>query len=194
MNFRSAKFITSAVGREGWPDDNLPEVVMIGRSNVGKSTLINLLVTQKIAKVSSRPGHTKTLNFFLIDKKMRLVDAPGHGYAGVSRSTQSDFHAMMGEYLAERTNLKGAIVLLDGRREPSEDDQYLYKTLLENEIKIVIVITKSDKLNQSLKVQVAKNVKATFPEFDINELVYSSTKTTKWIDQVHKIIGGLISK
>lgn len=192
MNFKSAKFITSAVSQEGWPDDNLPEVVMIGRSNVGKSTLINLLVTQKIAKVSSRPGHTKTLNFFLIDKKMRLVDAPGHGYAGVSRSTQSDFNRMMGEYLEKRETLKGAIVLLDGRREPTDDDQFLYHTLQENNIKTVIVITKSDKLNQSLKSQVVKNIKSTFPTFNLNELIYSSTKTTKWIDQLQNVIGGLI--
>jgi GTP-binding protein len=194
MNFRSAKFITSAVRQEGWPDDNLPEVIMIGRSNVGKSTLINLLVTQKIAKVSSRPGHTKTLNFFEIDKKMRLVDAPGHGYAGVSRSTKSEFNSMMGEYLEKRTNLKGAIVLLDGRREPTEDDLFLYATLRENKVKTLIVITKSDKLNQSLKAAIVKNIKATFPTYDTKDLIYSTTKATRWIEQLQNVIGGLISK
>lgn len=190
MNFRKVKFITSAVASDGWPEDNLPEVVMIGKSNVGKSTLINLLVGQKIAKVSSTPGHTKTLNFFEIDQKLRLVDAPGHGFASRSKNVASGFNVMMSEYLSKREKLKAAIILLDGRREISEDDQVLYQLILENELKVLLVITKSDKLNQSIKAKIVKEVNEKFPNYNQKEIIYTAVNKPQSIVNLQaKIIG-----
>ena len=174
MNFRKVKFITSAIEAQGWPEANLPEVVLIGKSNVGKSTLINLLVNQKIAKVSGSPGHTKTLNFFEIDQKLRLVDAPGHGFAGTSKSIQNRFNTMMSEYLSNRKKLKAAIILLDGRRDISEDDLNIHQILKTNSIKTLIVITKADKLNQSLKAKINKEIKNKLNEVTSNDVIFVS--------------------
>jgi GTP-binding protein len=192
MNFRKVKFITSAVNHSSWPEDKLPEVVLIGKSNVGKSSLINLLVAQKIAKVSSRPGHTTTLNFFEIDAKMRIVDAPGHGFASGSKQRLSSFTTMMSEYLSERKQLKGALILLDGRREINQDDLELYKLLKANKIPILLVITKSDKLNQSLKAKILKNINEEFGQLSKNEIVLTSTLEVKSILNLQNIINGLV--
>lgn len=192
MNFRKVKFITSAVNQSGWPEDNLPEIVMIGKSNVGKSTLINLLVGQKIAKVSSSPGHTKTLNFFEIDNKFRLVDAPGHGYAGTSRKITSKFNEMMSEYLSNRKKLKSVIILLDGRREVSQDDLLLYQVSVENGLNIVLVITKSDKLNQSLKAKITKELNSKFEGYLQKNIIFTSSSDTKTITNLQSKILAVI--
>jgi len=136
---------------EGWIDDEMKEVLFVGRSNVGKSSLINALTNNnKMAKVASAPGKTRLLNFFDINNgQFRLVDAPGYGYAKISRQQQRAFEKMMVDYLTKRDNLMFVAMLVDLRREPSEEDDMMYSFLKFNEIPVVLIGTKLDKLKRN---------------------------------------------
>jgi len=147
----NGKFIKSAASMEGWIDDEMKEVLFVGRSNVGKSSLINALTNNnKMAKVASAPGKTRLLNFFDINNgQFRLVDAPGYGYAKISRQQQRAFEKMMVDYLTKRDNLMFVAMLVDLRREPSEEDDMMYSFLKFNEIPVVLIGTKLDKLKRN---------------------------------------------
>ncbi len=137
----------SAVRRSQYPTDNKPEYLLVGRSNVGKSSFINTLINRKnYARTSATPGKTQTINFYLVNEEFYLVDAPGYGFAALSRAKQKKFGLMMEDYLQNRPNLKQVFMLIDFRRKPSEDDLMMYDFLKHYKIPVTIVATKTDKV------------------------------------------------
>lgn len=150
MIIRSAKFICSAVTPEHYPPADLPEVAFAGRSNVGKSSLINkILNRKKLVRTSKTPGRTQLLNFFEINEIYRFVDLPGYGYAKVPAEVQKRWRPMVETYLTSRSNMRGMVLLLDIRREPSKEDLNLWHWLQTMSIEVVTVITKVDKLSRN---------------------------------------------
>ena len=143
-------FLKSAFQEKHYPPPDRPEIAFAGRSNVGKSTLINVLVNRKgIARTSSRPGRTQALNFFLVENRFYLVDLPGYGYARVPFAVKKSWGNMVETYLRKRPNLKAVVVILDIRRDPSSGDKDLLNWLKKYKIGVVLVLTKSDKLSKS---------------------------------------------
>ena len=150
MIIRSAKFVGSAVTPEQYPPADLPEVAFAGRSNVGKSSLINkILNRKKLVRTSKTPGRTQLLNFFEINELYRFVDLPGYGYAKVPAEVQKRWRPMVETYLTSRLNMRGMVLLLDIRREPSREDLNLWHWLQKMSIKVLTVITKVDKLSRN---------------------------------------------
>ena len=150
LDFRKTKFATSAAAYKQYPTTRFPEVAIVGRSNVGKSSLLNMLCEQKnLARVSKTPGRTQLINFFSIDEKAYLVDLPGYGYADVPESIQSQWDTMMHDYLAKREQLLGLLLLLDIRRTPSEHDMMMFDWCMERELPVLIILTKSDKVGRN---------------------------------------------
>ena len=130
MKIKSSEFIISAVKREQYPDDNLPEIAFVGRSNVGKSSIINSLTNRRgLAKVSQTPGKTRLINFFLLNKDFYLVDLPGYGYAKVSKKEKASWGATIERYLLNRGPLKKVVLLVDCRHKPTADDVQMYAGL-----------------------------------------------------------------
>jgi GTP-binding protein len=149
MKIKSAKFITSAVDPSAYPKDNLPQIVFAGRSNVGKSSFINSMLNIKnLARVSQTPGKTRLLNFFLINEQFYFVDIPGYGYAKASKVQLLDFAKMIEEYFASG-NISLGVLLLDSRRIPSEDDLLMYDYFKATNKKLLIILTKADKLSNN---------------------------------------------
>lgn len=148
MIIRSADFVISNSKVEGCPTPKLPEYAFIGRSNVGKSSLINMLTSRaKLAKTSGRPGKTQLINHFLINQDWFLVDLPGYGYARASKEQRKDFSRLISEYVGGRSNLMNLFVLVDIRLEPQRADEDFFRWLGENAVPFVIVFTKCDKLS-----------------------------------------------
>jgi len=167
INFTEATFIKSASKKSEAPGKNLPEVLLCGRSNVGKSSFINALCSKKkLAFTSSKPGHTRLLNYYEIDSKFYLVDAPGYGYAKGGIDLDKLFMQTMEDYLVDNPNLKLVVFLLDSRRELSEDDVNLINYVNERGIPCFAVITKVDKVNQSEKAKLEKHLKEVNLYFD----------------------------
>ncbi len=147
MKINSVNLVISAVRRSQYPTDEKPEYLLVGRSNVGKSSFINTLINRKnYARTSATPGKTQTINFYLVNDEFYLVDAPGYGFAALSRSKQKKFGLMMEDYLQNRPNLKQVFMLIDFRRRPSEDDLMMYNFLKHHKIPVTIVATKTDKV------------------------------------------------
>lgn len=150
MKITSAEFIKSAVWPPQYPPATLPEIAFVGRSNVGKSSLMNTLVGRKqLAKTSQTPGRTQLINFFSINKAMSFVDLPGYGFARVPRSVKKDWGDMIETYLRERQNLAMVVFILDLRRDPSDDDLSLLDWLEYYRIPFTVILTKSDKLSNN---------------------------------------------
>src|ERR1700704_5982197 len=137
--------------RHGWrPESSLPEVAFAGRSNVGKSSLLNSLVRRKsFARVSRTPGRTREINFFRVNNNFVLVDLPGYGYARISKAKKAEWRPMIESYLRRTTQLRGIVLLLDIRREPSEDDRAMLDFLADLGVPTIVALTKADKLNKS---------------------------------------------
>lgn len=147
MKIKSAEFVMSNSDVEKCPKDKLPEYAFIGRSNVGKSSLINMLMLRKnLAKTSGRPGKTQLINHFIINKKWYLVDLPGYGYARVSKSSKKVFQKFITNYFSKRVQLVLAFVLIDCRHEPQKVDLEFMQWMGENQIPFSIVFTKADKM------------------------------------------------
>lgn len=146
MNTSTAVFLRSAPDLVSCPDDDQPEFAFSGRSNVGKSSLLNMLVGKRdLAKVSATPGHTKHLNFFNINGRWRLVDMPGYGYAEVARKDRARFNQSVSDYLMDRPNLRCLFALIDASLPPQEIDLEFMEFLVDNEVPFVLVFTKMDK-------------------------------------------------
>ena len=149
MKISSVEMKISAVRISQYPEDNLPEFLLVGRSNVGKSSFINTLIHRKnFARTSSRPGKTQTLNFYLVNENFYLVDVPGYGYALTSKKTQEKFGKMIEDYLANRENLKHVFMLVDFRHKPTKDDVLMYNYLKYYHLPVTIVATKIDKISK----------------------------------------------
>ena len=182
---KNVKFVISSPSKDNWIVDEKNELVILGKSNVGKSTFLNRITNNSsLAKVSSTPGRTRLLNFFDVDNRYRLVDAPGYGYAQVNKSHDYEFSKMMDEYFSSRSNLKGAIFLLDSRREISEDDQLLFNMLIDYSLPFIIVATKVDKLNQSDLSKLDKKIIEGLGLLSDSKIIHSSINKDKWIDEV----------
>ena len=157
MKITSAEYIISAMRISQYPTDGLPEFMLVGRSNVGKSSFINTITNnKKMAKVSNTPGKTRNLNFYLLNNSFYLVDVPGYGYASVSKKEQRKFGLMIEEYLENRPNLARVFMLVDVRHKPSESDVLMYKYLKYYNLPVTVIATKADKLSKN-KLEKAKN-------------------------------------
>ncbi len=148
---RNVEFIGGMAETTGWrPESTLPEVVFAGRSNVGKSSLLNSLVRRKsFARVSRTPGRTREINFFRINNQFVLVDLPGYGYARISKARKAEWRPLIESYLRRTTQLRGLVLLLDIRREPSDDDRAMLDFLSQLEIPTLVALTKTDKLTRA---------------------------------------------
>ena len=179
MKITSATFICSNISYISCPKDNLKEYAFTGRSNVGKSSLINSLVNNRgLAKTSSKPGKTQLINHFLINKDWYLVDLPGYGYAKTSKKKRAEFRGMINTYLQKRKNLICLFLLLDPRHKPQEIDKNFMRWLGENAIPFVIVFTKSDKLSKSeIKENISKYKQELLLEWNsLPEIFITSSK------------------
>ena len=160
INFANATFIKSCPNRLEKPQGQKPEVLIVGRSNVGKSSLINALTQKKkLAFTSSKPGHTRLLNYYDIDNRFYLVDAPGYGYAKGGIDLDQLFYEMMESYFTDNYELKLVLVLLDARRELTPDDLEIIDYVKQNNINFAVVVTKLDKVNQKEKAALNKHLK-----------------------------------
>ena len=147
ITFQKAELVVSAPDKKSWPDTTLPEIVLAGRSNVGKSSFINTMCNRKkLAYVGNTPGKTRLLNFFNLDDRYMFVDVPGYGYANISKKQLLLFGQMMEDYFAERSQKKGLVILVDSRHKPTEDDHTMLEFARYYEIPVALVATKIDKL------------------------------------------------
>lgn len=152
MKINSVNLEVSAVRRSQYPTDNKPEFLLVGRSNVGKSSFINTIINRKnFARTSSNPGKTQTINFYLVNDAFYLVDAPGYGFANLSKAKQKKFGLMMEDYLVNRPNLKCVFMLVDFRHKLSNDDIMMYNFLKYYKLPVFIVATKTDKIGVTLQ-------------------------------------------
>ena len=190
MKITSVDFITSAVRRSQYPTDDKPEFLLVGRSNVGKSSFINTLVNRKsVARISSIPGKTQTLNFYLINKSFYLVDVPGYGFAKVSKKLKNKFGIIIEDYLKERDNLKQVFMLVDFRHKPTEDDVLMYNYLKYYNIPVTIIATKTDKVSRNSYDKNIKIIKETLNLIDTDDLIlFSVVSKTGKIDVHDKIL------
>lgn len=188
MQIESVNEPIIAVRRSQYPDDNKSEFLLVGRSNVGKSSFINTLIERKnFARTSSKPGKTQTLNFYLVNDAFYLVDVPGYGYASVSKDTQKKFGLMIEEYLKSRENLKHVFMLIDYRHKPTEDDVLMYEFLKYYNLDITIVATKYDKVSKNGRIKQDKLIKDTL-KFNDSEFITFSTVTKKGRSEVLSIL------
>jgi len=150
MEIKSAEFVSSFVSYKDCPKSEMPEYAFVGRSNIGKSSLINMLLEKKkLAKTSQSPGKTQLINQFIVNESWHLVDLPGYGYAKVAKSKRKDFNKLINEYILHRDNLMCLFVLLDSRHEPQKNDLGFMRWLGENQVPFAMVFTKVDKISGS---------------------------------------------
>ena len=147
INIHNAKFTISAVNEKQFPNDNLPEIVFVGRSNVGKSSILNALLNRKnLAYVGNTPGKTREINFFNIDEKLYFVDLPGYSYATMSKSEMMRISKVIESYISKRKNIALVVMLVDIRHKPTKDDKLMYDFLINSNLNFIIVPTKADKV------------------------------------------------
>lgn len=188
MRFINAKFIKSASKKDEFIFDDLPQIAIVGRSNVGKSSLINLLTNNsKMAKTSSTPGRTRLVNYFNINNQFYLVDLPGYGYHKASKNIASSWDAVMNDYFVDNEKLKLVFVLLDARIEPTELDKQMLDYLAEHEIPAVIIITKTDKISRS---EVFQNMAKISKEIRFNKdlIVATSALKKQGVERIESLI------
>lgn len=179
MNVNNVELIAVAVKKEQYPEMELPEIAFVGKSNVGKSSLINCMVNRKaLARTSSSPGKTRTINFYNVENIVNFVDLPGYGYARASKSEIQKWGKMIEDYLLKREQLKSIIMLIDIRHEPSQNDKMMYDWLKHYGYQIIIVATKSDKLKRS---QLNKHISLISKSLQIekNEILIPFSSQTK---------------
>ena len=188
----SALFTACITSKDGLPDDNMPIIALVGRSNVGKSSLINTIANRReLARTSSMPGKTLTINFYNFNDQFYIVDLPGYGYAKASKVTRQRIQGMMNEFFAESKNLKGVIQILDTRHKPSSLDIQMHQWLRDQKFNYLAVITKTDKLSNQMAIKMKKTI---LKEMGLNfALSFSSQSLTgkdDFLDAVEKILAG----
>ncbi len=189
MKTVAAEFVKSAFSLKDCPAGKLPEVALAGRSNVGKSSLLNRLVNRKgLARVSNTPGRTRMINFFLVNGAVYLVDLPGYGYARVPVKMKLDWGEGISEYLKKRENLAGVALLLDIRHGPTDLDLQLYQWLCLEKLPVVLVATKVDKLSKSQALNRAIHIRKTLGLEDEKPLVSFSSKTGQGVEELWRLI------
>ncbi|WP_088068382.1 ribosome biogenesis GTP-binding protein YihA/YsxC [Gottfriedia luciferensis] len=178
MKVTTADIVISAVRPNQYPDTQFPEIALAGRSNVGKSSFINKMLNRKaLARTSSKPGKTQTLNFFLINEQLFYVDVPGYGYAKVSKKEREAWGKMIETYITTREQLRAVILLVDLRHSPTEDDVMMYDFLKHYGIPVIIVATKADKIPKGKWDKHAKVVRETLQIEEGDELILFSSET-----------------
>lgn len=192
MKITSAEFTKSAFNQAHWLNEGLPEIAFLGRSNVGKSSLLNSLLQRKgLARTSNTPGRTQSINFFFINESFYFADLPGYGYAKVSKTMREDWGKMAEEYLAERRELVLSIQLIDSRHEPTRLDKQLHEWLIHHHKNHFIVATKADKLSSNKLKSSLKEIERVLPESKV--IAYSSLNG-KGRDEVWREIANSLEK
>ncbi len=194
MNIRDAQFITSAADGGGYPPPGLPEIAFAGRSNVGKSSLINTLVNRKrLVKTSNTPGRTQLINFFSVNDAMVLVDLPGYGYAKVPEAVRRKWGPMITAYLSDRETLRGVVLILDIRRIPTTEDREMLSWLIHGGLPLLPVLTKADKLSKTQAMRQRKAI-AEAISLPADDFTLFSAKTRLGREQVWESIGALLTE
>lgn len=189
MKIETSNLEVIAIRTSQYPRDNKPEFLLVGRSNVGKSSFINTMIGRKnYAKTSATPGKTQTLNFYLCNNSFYLVDVPGYGYASVSKATQKKFGLMIEEYLKTRSNLKNVFMIIDGRNKPTENDVLMYNYLKYYNIPVTIIANKYDKISVNNREKTLKNITNILKLNEDDKIVYFSSVNKKGRDEVGKVI------
>jgi GTP-binding protein len=178
MNVTKAEIVISAVKPEQYPVGNLPEFALAGRSNVGKSSFINKMVNRKnLARTSSKPGKTQTLNFYLINESLYFVDVPGYGFARVSKKEREAWGKMMETYFTTREQLRAVVLIIDLRHPPTKDDVMMYEFLKHYDIPTIVIATKADKVPKGKWQKHGKVVRETLKMAAGDELILFSAET-----------------
>lgn len=194
MNVTDAQLVISAVSKKQYPNEPLPEIALAGRSNVGKSSFINRMIQRKsLARTSSKPGKTQTLNFYKINNELFFVDVPGYGYAKVSKSEREKWGRMMEEYFTQRETLRATVLLIDMRHPPTEDDIIMYDFLKHYEIPVIVICTKLDKVNRSKRQKHLKIIKEDLDLHPDDPIIPFSSETGEGKDEAWKALMKYIS-
>lgn len=189
MKIETVELKSIAVRTSQYPEDQKPEFLLVGKSNVGKSSFINSLIARKnFAHTSATPGKTQTLNFYLVNDEFYLVDVPGYGYAAVAQDIQKKFGMMIEEYLINRKNLKRVFLLVDFRHKPSEDDLLMYNFLKYYKLDVTIVATKYDKVGQKEQSKCDKALNEAFELRENDNIVKFSSVTKKGREEIYSLI------
>ena len=189
MKIDSSELTNIAVRTSQYPEEKYSEFLLVGKSNVGKSSFINTILSRKnFARTSSTPGKTQTLNFYLVNNNFYLVDVPGYGYANVSKSVQKKFGLMIEEYITNRKSLKLVFMLIDFRHKPGENDILMYNYLKYYNIPVCIIATKYDKVKASLKEKNEKLIRSTLNINESDSLILFSSITKKGKEEVYRQI------
>jgi len=189
MQIKKAEFLTSGVDFDSFPEEGVPEFVFCGRSNVGKSSFINMLVNRKsLARTSSNPGKTQTINFYHINESFYFVDVPGYGYAKVSKSMRATFGKMIESYMKDRKSLRVVFLLVDFRHKPSEDDIMMYKFLKYYNRKVVVIATKSDKVKNSERRGCKETIINALELQDEDRLIITSSEKREGLGEVLTVL------
>ncbi len=193
MVIKESKLDIMASRRSQYPTSNYPEFLLVGRSNVGKSSFINtMLMRKELAYTSSKPGKTQTLNFYLINSEFYFIDAPGYGYAAVDKKTQAKFGKLIEEYLENRKELKRVFMLVDMRHKPSEDDVLMYNYLKYYNLPVTIIVTKADKVGNSKKERQLKLITNTLDLVVGDDIVVFSSVTGDGREELLKKLEDLV--
>ena len=189
MKINSVMLETIANRESQYPTDNKKEFLLVGRSNVGKSSFINTILNKRgLARTSATPGKTQTINFYLANNTFYIVDVPGYGYAATSKEVQKKFGMMIEEYLKNRDNLQRVFLLVDSRHKIMEDDLLMFNFIKYHNLDVTIVATKCDKLKQSDRAKLDSKFNEAFELANNDNIVYFSSVTKEGKDMVHKII------
>ena len=189
MKIDSVELKKIAVRQSQYPDESIPEFLLVGRSNVGKSSFINALIGRKnFAHTSSKPGKTQTLNFYLVNHQFYIVDVPGYGYANLSKDQTKKIGLMIEEYLKSRRNILQVFLLIDYRHKPTEDDVLMYEFLRYYNIKTTIVATKYDKVGASTYAKQNKLIRETMKLLPEEEVILFSSITKKGREEIYKVM------
>ena len=189
MKIETSNLEVIAIRTSQYPTDNKPEFLLVGRSNVGKSSFINTMIGRKnYAKTSATPGKTQTLNFYLCNNSFYLVDVPGYGYASVSKATQKKFGLMIEEYLKTRSNLKNVFMIIDGRNKPTENDVLMYNYLKYYNIPVTIIANKYDKISVNNREKTLKNITNILKLNEDDKIIYFSSVNKKGRDEVGRLL------
>ena len=196
MKIRSAEITMSAINRSQYPTEGIPEIALVGRSNVGKSSTVNTLLNRRnFARTSQTPGKTRTINFYLINNEFYFTDLPGYGYAKISKSEKEKWGVIMERYLQDREELCAICLLVDIRHEPTNDDKMMYDWIKHYGYDVIVVATKSDKLSNNELGKSKKIIKETLKLSPEDKLYYFSSLNKKGKDElIDNLFGDLASE
>lgn len=195
MKVHNAEIVISAVSPKQYPETDLPEIALAGRSNVGKSSFINTLIDRKnLARTSGKPGKTQTLNFYLIENALHFVDVPGYGYAKVSKTERAKWGEMIETYITTRKQLRAVVSLVDVRHDPSKEDIQMYEFLKYYNLPVIVVATKADKIPRGKWNKHTSAIKKKL-DFDPNDtFILFSSETKKGKEEAWQAIEAAIEK